>query len=51
MSNEIVISKGQSFVCPYNSLKKYFLLADTNSMSEQFLLKPIFSSKHRCSLI
>jgi integrase len=51
MGNEIVISKGQSFACPYNLLKKYFLLADTNSMSEHFLLKPIFRSKHRCSLI
>ena len=51
MGNEIVISKGQSFACPYNLLKKYFLLPDTNSMSEHFLLKPIFRSKHRCSLI
>ena len=51
LGNEIVISKGQSFACPYNLLKKYFLLPDTNSISEHFLLKPIFRSKHRCSLI
>ena len=38
LGNEIVISKGQSFACPYNLLKKYFLLPDTNSMSEHFLL-------------
>ena len=51
LGNEIVISKGQSFACPYNLLKKYFLLPDTNSMSEHFLLKPIFRSEHKCSLI
>ena len=51
LGNEIVISKGQSFAYPYNLLKNYFLLPDTNSMSENCLLKPIFRSKHRCSLI
>lgn len=49
--NEIVISKGQTHACPYFVLEKYFLLADINAVSEDFLFRPIFRSKKRCSLI
>ena len=42
LGNEIIISNGKSFAYPYNLLKKYFLLEDTNSISEHFLFKPIF---------
>ena len=51
LGNLIVISRGQTAACPYNMLYKYFCTAGINSDSDDFLFKPIFRSKDRCSLI
>ena len=48
---EILISKGDSIACPFEMLKRYIELASIDMLSDQFLFKPMFRSRDKCSLI
>ena len=49
--NEVLISKGSSLACPYNSLHKYMGVAGLSVQSEELLFKPAYRSKRVSSLI
>ena len=48
---EILISQGDGIACPFMMLKRYIDLASIDITSDQFLFKPMFRSRSKCSLV
>ncbi len=49
--SEVIIAKGTTVACPYSMLVRYMQIAGLEVTSDQFLFRPLYSSKGKCSLI